>query len=85
MGITNIDDKIIKRSIEMKQDFKTLSSHFEMEFLEDMNKLNVRKPYMYCKVTDYVPQIINFVEKLIADGYGYLTKDGTVFINREIS
>ncbi|XP_032666506.1 probable cysteine--tRNA ligase, mitochondrial isoform X2 [Odontomachus brunneus] len=81
MGITNIDDKIIKRSIEMKQDFKTLSNHFEMGFLEDMNKLNVRKPYMYCRVTDYVPQIINFVEKLIADGYGYITKDGSVYFD----
>ncbi|XP_014478439.1 PREDICTED: probable cysteine--tRNA ligase, mitochondrial isoform X2 [Dinoponera quadriceps] len=81
MGITDIDDKIIKRSIENKQNFKTLSRHFEMEFLEDMNKLNVRKPYMCCRVTDYVPQIIHFVEKLIATGYGYVAENGSVYFD----
>lgn len=81
MGITDIDDKIIKRSIESGEDFKALSKRFETEFLDDMNKLNVREPYFYCRVTDYVPQIICFIEKLIASGYGYITKDGTIFIN----
>lgn len=76
MGITDIDDKIIKRSNESKIDFKDLSRHFETEFLADMNKLNVCEPYLYCRVTDYVPQIIEFVEKLIASGYGYITKNG---------
>lgn len=76
MGITDIDDKIIKRAIDCKQDFKALSRHFEVEFLEDMNKLNIHEPYMYCRVTDYVPQIIQLVEKLITSGYGYIAKNG---------
>lgn len=82
MGITDVDDKIIKRATEYKQDFKALSKHFEMEFLEDMNKLNIREPYMYCRVTDYMPQIIHFIEKLIASGHGYITKNGILFINK---
>nr|XP_012235778.1 PREDICTED: probable cysteine--tRNA ligase, mitochondrial isoform X1 [Linepithema humile]XP_012235779.1 PREDICTED: probable cysteine--tRNA ligase, mitochondrial isoform X1 [Linepithema humile] len=81
MGITDIDDKIIKRSNESKMDFISLSRHFETEFLADMNKLNIREPYLYCRVTDYVPQIIEFVEKLIANGYGYITKNGSVYFD----
>lgn len=81
MGITDIDDKIIKRSIESEKDFKALSEHFEYEFFEDMNKLNIREPYLRCKVTDYVPQIIQFIERLIAKNDGYVTKDGSVYFN----
>lgn len=84
MGITDIDDKIIKRSIESEKDFKALSEHFEYEFFEDMNKLNIREPYLRCKVTDYVPQIIQFIERLIAKNDGYVTKDGMIFINISI-
>lgn len=78
MGITDIDDKIIKSSIASGEDFKTLSRHFETEFYADMNKLNIREPYSYCRVTDYIPQIIHFVKELVARDYGYVTKDGSV-------
>lgn len=77
MGVTDIDDKIIKRSLENYQDYRTLSRHFEGEFFDDMDKLNVRRPYLCCRVTDYMPQIISFVEKLVTMGHGYVAKDGT--------
>lgn len=82
MGITDIDDKIIKCSIESGKDFKTLSKHFETEFYADMNKLNIGEPYLYCRVTDYIPQIIYFIEKLLARNYGYVTQDGKIFIKK---
>lgn len=78
MGITDIDDKIIKRAAESGKDFRDLSRHFEAEFFTDMSNLNIREPFLYCRVTDYVPQIIQFIEKLVANGYGYVTKTGTV-------
>lgn len=81
MGVTDIDDKIIKRSIETGEDYKALSKRFEIEFLEDMSKLNVCEPYLLCRVTDYVPQIIRFIQKLITSGYGYITKDGSVYFD----
>ncbi|XP_011863318.1 PREDICTED: probable cysteine--tRNA ligase, mitochondrial [Vollenhovia emeryi] len=81
MGITDIDDKIINRSIESEKDFKDLARHFEAEFLADMNKLNICEPYLRCRVTDYVPQIIQFIERLVAKDDGYITKDGSVYFN----
>lgn len=80
MGVTDIDDKIIRRSVESEQDFKTLSRHFESEFFADMNKLNVREPYLRCRVTDYILQIVQFIERLIAKDDGYVAKDGMTFI-----
>lgn len=81
MGITDIDDKIIRRSIESGKDFEALSRHFETEFFADMNKLNIREPYLRCRVTNYIPQIIQFIKRLIAKDDGYVTKDGSVYFN----
>jgi len=77
MGVTDIDDKIIKRSLDNGQDFRELSRHFETEFFTDMDRLNVRRPYLCCRITDYMPQIIDFIERLVTTGsYGYVAKDG---------
>lgn len=80
MGITDIDDKIIKRSVESGKDFEALARHFETEFVADMNKLNIHEPYLRCRVTDYIPQIIQFIERLIAKDDGYVAKDGTIYL-----
>jgi len=36
MNVTDIDDKIIKRSWEQNKPFNELSRHFETEFFDDM-------------------------------------------------
>ena len=41
MGITDIDDKIIKRSQELDVPFKQLTQQYTEEFLQDMSNLNV--------------------------------------------
>ena len=80
MGLTDIDDKIIKKSNESKQDWQQLTKYYEKEFFEDMTKLNVAKPYHSCRVSDYIPQIIDFVARIIHNNYGYITKTGNFFI-----
>lgn len=49
---------------------------FERRFFEDMDALNVLRPDQLTRVTEYVPQIAQFVEKVVANGFGYLTADG---------
>ena len=41
MGITDIDDKIIKRSQESNIPFTQLAKAYQEEFFQDMNNLNV--------------------------------------------
>lgn len=76
MCITDIDDKIIKQSNKTGQNFKDLTQHYETEFVEDMKLLNVVKPHLQCRVTDYIPQIIQFVKNIVDKGNGYIAKDG---------
>ncbi|XP_043277271.1 probable cysteine--tRNA ligase, mitochondrial isoform X2 [Venturia canescens] len=81
MSITDIDDKIIQRSLGSKRDWKELTKSYEKEFFEDMEFLNVVPPYLYCRVTDYIPQIIHFVGKILATNSAYIGKDGSVYFD----
>lgn len=62
MNITDIDDKIIKRSNEKNQSFTELARHFENEFFDDMDRLNVALPDVITRVSEYVPEIVAFIE-----------------------
>lgn len=78
MCVTDIDDKIIARSKELKQNYRDLTKHYENEFIEDMKMLNVARPHLYCRVTDYIPQIIQFVKSILDKGNAYTLKDGKI-------
>ncbi|XP_021942686.1 probable cysteine--tRNA ligase, mitochondrial isoform X2 [Zootermopsis nevadensis] len=81
MGVTDIDDKIIKRADERKEDPRRLADHYEMEFFGDMASLNIMPPTVVTKVTNFIPQIINFVQKIIDKGQAYTTEDGSVYFD----
>ena len=71
MNITDIDDKIINRSKERNLECSELSKKYEDEFFNEMDKLNVLRPDFTTRVTEYVNQIISFIEKLEQKGLAY--------------
>lgn len=76
MCITNIDDKIIARSNEIGLDWRVLSASYERDFFADLSSLNIIKPSMVARATDYIPQMIKFIEKLVQNELAYRTQDG---------
>jgi cysteinyl-tRNA synthetase len=61
MNITDIDDKIINKAIKQQKDFSEISRHFENEFMDDMKRLNVGLPDVITRVSEYMPEIIDFI------------------------
>lgn len=82
MNITDIDDKIINASKESGKDFLDIARYYEKQFLEDMGKLNVEMPDVLTRVTEYMPEIIKFIEKIIDNGFAYESK-GSVYFDVE--
>lgn len=83
MGITDIDDKIIRRANETGGEWKSVSKHFEREFLEDLKNLNVLPPHVFSRVSDFIPEIIRFVGKLVESKMAYEVADGSVYFDTE--
>ncbi|CAF2061869.1 unnamed protein product [Rotaria magnacalcarata] len=81
MGITDIDDKIINRSQKEHVHYLEISKKYEQEFIDDMSKLNVQPPTLYARVSEHIPLIINFIQKLIDDGFAYSCPSGSVYFN----
>ncbi|KAJ9090716.1 hypothetical protein QFC20_007843 [Naganishia adeliensis] len=51
--------------------FRSLAAYWEDSFFADMAKLRVLPPDIITRVSEYVPEIVAFVEKIIANGFAY--------------
>uniref|UniRef100_A0A8C4MVT7 cysteine--tRNA ligase n=1 Tax=Equus asinus TaxID=9793 RepID=A0A8C4MVT7_EQUAS len=81
MGITDVDDKIIRRAREMNVSPTSLANLYEEDFKQDMAALKVLPPTVYLRVTENIPQIISFIEGIIAKGHAYSTAKGNVYFD----
>ena len=79
MNITDIDDKIINRSIEAGQDIKSYTAPYTQAFFEDCAKLRIEKPDIITPATDYIPEMVDLVNRLISAGYAYREGDSIYY------
>ena len=78
MNITDVDDKIIKRSNEESEDFKIFAKKYISAFFDDLEKLKLMKADIYPKATEHMDEIIRMIESLEDKGIAYNT-DGNVY------
>ncbi|ERE81063.1 cysteinyl-tRNA synthetase, cytoplasmic [Cricetulus griseus] len=59
--------------------FSKLPKFWEEEFHRDMEALNVLPPDVLTRVSEYVPEIVDFVQKIVDNGYGYASNGSVYF------
>jgi cysteinyl-tRNA synthetase len=79
MNITDIDDKIINRSIETGTDLKSYTAPYTKAFFEDCETLRIQKPELVTCATDYIPEMIDLVSRLLDKGFAYREGDSIYF------
>ncbi|MGF1694709.1 cysteine--tRNA ligase [Vibrio kyushuensis] len=77
-NITDIDDKIIKRAAENGESCDSLTERLIAEMHEDFDALNMKRPDVEPRATEYIQEIIELVEKLIERGFAYVASNGDV-------
>ena len=79
-NITDIDDKIIEAANELNVPINELTEKYTDIYNQDMSNLNVLPPDIQPKATEYVEDMISFIEKLVQSDKAY-EKDGHVFFH----
>ncbi|KAB0790824.1 hypothetical protein PPYR_15179 [Photinus pyralis] len=60
--------------------FSALPRYFEEEFHKDMDALNVLRPHVLTRVSEYIPEIVEYIQTIIANGLGY-EANGSVYFD----
>jgi cysteinyl-tRNA synthetase len=77
-NFTDVDDKIINRAKEEGITAPEVSEKYIKEYFNDAEALNVLRADVHPKVSEHIPEIIEFVQTLIDKGYAY-EADGDVY------
>ncbi|WP_413111367.1 cysteine--tRNA ligase [Thaumasiovibrio sp. DFM-14] len=77
-NITDIDDKIIKRANENGESCDALTNRLIGEMHADFDALNLKRPDIEPRATDYIAEIIALCERLIERGFAYVADNGDV-------
>ena len=76
---TDVDDKIIIKARELGVDPTDYANNMMKKIDYELSQLFVEKPTIQSKATECIPDMINFITKLIETGHAYSTENGDVF------
>ena len=73
------EDKMIKSAKEENKTPKEIAEHYTKLFFDDLKDLNIKTPEIICKATEYISEMLEYVKKLIENGYAYETSTAIYF------
>ncbi len=76
-NFTDVDDKINARAAETGRPISDITAETSQWYLDDMGALGVLQPTHMPRATQYIAEMVTFIEDLIAKGFAY-AKDGHV-------
>ena len=71
VNITDIDDKIIKLSIDEKREAKEVAETYTKAFFEVMDRLGVQKADLQPRATEFIQEMVGLVSGLVEKGHAY--------------
>jgi cysteinyl-tRNA synthetase len=78
MNITDVDDKIIRFAARDGVTVQQYTAKYEKAFLEDCALIGIEQPALV-RATEHIPEMADFVAKLVEKGIAYRTDDGSYY------
>ena len=87
-NITDIDDKIIKKSeilnpksenLDPKQKCREITEKYINSYFDVMDRLNVKRADVYPKATEHIEGMIKWIAGLVDKGFAYVLDDGVYY------
>jgi cysteinyl-tRNA synthetase len=78
MNLTDIDDKTIKGAAAEGITLREFTDRYVDAFFEDLDTLGVERAEHYPRATEWIPQMVELVERLSARGHTYV-QDGSTY------
>ena len=79
-NVTDIDDKILHKALHEEMPWWALAMKYERAFADAYRALNVLPPTYEPRATGHITQMIELMEKLIANGVAYAPGNGDVYL-----
>jgi len=73
------EDKMLKSAREEKKTPLEIAKHYTELFFNDLRLLNIETPEIVCKATEHIDEMLEYVRKLIKNGYAYETSTAIYF------
>ena len=73
------EDKMLKTAQERGQSVLEIADFYTKAFYKDIERLNIRIPDVVCKATDHIPEMIDLIKKLEANGHTYMAGGNLYF------
>jgi cysteinyl-tRNA synthetase len=77
-NLTDVDDRTIQRANEKGVSLREFTDHFAAAFFEDLETLGVEPAEHYPRATEYVPEMVEIIKRLEAEGHTYRS-DGSIY------
>lgn len=81
-NFTDVNEKIVARTLEgtFGDSEPAVARYFIEQTLADMRGLNLKRPFVYPRVSEHIPEIIALIESLIENGFAY-ESNGSVYFD----
>jgi len=78
-NVTDIEDRIIEKMEKTGRAWEDIVAQYFAEYMDGMTRLRCTSVNLYAWATDYMPEILEQIQGLIAKGFAYVAEDGSVY------
>lgn len=79
MNLTDVEDKIIRNAVAHEKSLDEETAPWIDAFFEDLDTLGLRRAHQYPRATEYIPQMLDLIDRLEERGVTYRSEDSIYF------